>query len=258
MVFLARYLFVGPSAPLVPGGPLAGIPTLLESDFDDQVSSSDVPVLVFAYFYSTDFGAAHADAPVIGNIAKRYGGRLRVLSVDTDVNKHFKERFKTSTEAAAIVFKRGVELARLPGAFSEEALVKLIEDNYERAPLISADQSEPRKQTVIEVLIESDFKKKVLNSKVPVLLFVTHESSVAGPYQSIRSVLERIASNNPDSIKVLWLNTYDNFLLADKLQAADSSPHLFLFKNGKKQRRLDGNVSEDAIMGMLEGYVTPK
>jgi thioredoxin-like negative regulator of GroEL len=257
LAFLARYLFVGPSAPLVLGGPLAGIPALVESDFDDQVSSSDVPVLVFAYFYSTNYGAANADAPVIGNIAKRYGGRLRVLSVDTDVNKHFKERFKTSTDAAAILFKRGVELARFPGAFSEEALVKLIEDNYERAPLISGDQAnESPRQTVIEELIESDFTKKVINSKVPVLLLVSYGRSGPGPYQSIRSVLERIARNNPDKIKILWLDTSDNLLLAYKLDSAGSSPHLLLFKNGKRLRRLDGNASEDAIMVMLEGYVT--
>jgi thioredoxin-like negative regulator of GroEL len=259
LAFLARYLFLGPSAPLAPGGPLAGVPALLESDFDDQVSSSEVPVLVFAYFYSTDYGAAHTDAPVVGDIAKLYSGRLKVFSVDTDVNKRFKERFKTSTEAAAILFKRGVELARLPGAFSEEALVKLIEENHERAPMISGDQTiVSREQTVIEELIESDFKMKILNSKVPVLLFVSHESSVPGPYQSIRSVLEQIARNNPDTIKVLWLNTHDNFLLAYKLDSSDSSPHLFLFKNGKKQRRLDGNASEDSILGMLDGYVTLK
>lgn len=259
LVFLARYLFIGPSAPLVLGGPLAGIPALLESDFDDQVSSSDVPVLVFAYFYSTDFGAAHTDAPVIGNIAKHYNGRLKVLSVDTDVNKHFKERFKTSTEAAAILFKRGGELARLSGAFSEEAVVKLIEDNYERAPLISGDQTnEPGKQTAIEELIESDFEKKVVNSKMPVLLFVSPERSGPGPYQSIRSILERIASDNPDKIKILWLNTYDNSLLADKLQVAYGYlPHLFFFKNGKKQWHLDGNQSKEAIIAMLQGYIRP-
>lgn len=259
LAFLARYLFIGPSAPLVLGGPLAGIPELFESDFEDQVSSSDVPVLVFAYFYSTDFHAAHTDAPVIGNIAKRYSGRLKVFSVDTDVNKHFRERFKTSTEAAAILFKRGVELARLPGAFSEEALVKLIEDFYERTPLISGDQTrDSQKPAAIAELIESDFKQEVLNSKVPVLLFLSHNRSGPGPYQSIRSILERIASNNPDGIKILWLNTGDNFLLAHKLDAADSETHLLLFKNGKKQRHIDGNVSEDALIEMLKGYVTSK
>lgn len=259
LAFLARYLFTGPSAPLAPGGPLAGVPALLESDFDDQVSSSDVPVLVFAYWSSTDYGVQQTDAPTIGTVAQRYRGRLRVLNVDTHVNKQFRERFKISSDAAAILFIRGVEIARLSGAFSEEAVVKLIEDNYERAPLISSDKtSEPLRQNVIEELIESDFKKKVLNSRLPVLLLVSYGSSGPGPYQSIRSVLERIARNNQEKIRAVWLNTEDNFLLAYKLDSAGSQPHLFLFKNGKQQRRLDGNASEDAIMGMLEGYVTLK
>jgi thioredoxin-like negative regulator of GroEL len=90
-----------------------------------QVSSSDLPVLVFAYNYSPEVGAAAADAPSIRNVAKHYSGRLKVLSVETFANSKFRERFKTGSDAAAILFMRGVEVARLSGAFSEPALVDL-------------------------------------------------------------------------------------------------------------------------------------
>ncbi len=103
-----------------------GIQTVGDQNFEAEVISSDLPVLV-------DFGAVwcgpcKALEPTVAEIAGLYSGRLKVVKVDIDDSPSIAARFGIRGVPTVVVIKGGREVKRQVGNMPKSKLVDLIKD----------------------------------------------------------------------------------------------------------------------------------
>ncbi|MDP3487625.1 MAG: thioredoxin [Bacillota bacterium] len=104
----------------------------------------------------------------------------------------------------------------------------------------------------ITVVNATNFKQEVLESTTPVLIDVW--AAWCGPCRMIAPVLEQLAQENVNKVKVAKLNSDENMALAMELGIM-SLPTLILFKNGAEATRLIGLMSKPMIQSRIESFL---
>jgi thioredoxin 1 len=94
---------------------MAGEHTLefTDANFDAEVLAADKPVLVD--FWAEWCAPCKALAPVIGELASDYAGRIKVGKVDTDSNREISVRFSISAIPTVILFNKGEIVEKFVG-----------------------------------------------------------------------------------------------------------------------------------------------
>ncbi|UCE59048.1 MAG: thioredoxin [Phycisphaerales bacterium] len=112
---------------------MAGPDTLEFGDqnFDEEVLSSDIPVLVD--FWAEWCGPCKALAPIIDELATHYAGKVKVGKIDTDANREVSVRFSISAIPTVILFKKGEILERFVGLRSRHDFQAVIDRVITRA-----------------------------------------------------------------------------------------------------------------------------
>jgi thioredoxin 1 len=100
---------------------LAGIPSVLDSDFDSEVKLT-TPTLVF--FYDEYDRTSKATAPTVAEISALYKNKIKVIRVDTSINRTTEYRYYG---ASLVLFLDGKVKGRINGAFSKDAVSKMID-----------------------------------------------------------------------------------------------------------------------------------
>jgi thioredoxin 1 len=95
-----------------------------DANFEAEVLKSSTPVLVD--FWATWCGPCRAIAPVIEELAKDYGGKLKVGKVDTDRNQKYAGQLGITSIPAIFLFKDGKVVERIVGARPKTAFVNAI------------------------------------------------------------------------------------------------------------------------------------
>ncbi len=98
-----------------------------DSSFEQDVLSSDVPVLVD--FWAEWCGPCKMIAPVLDEIAGEYAGKLKVCKVDFDANPEVPGKFGIRGIPTLILFKDGNAEATKVGALSKTQLVEFIDES---------------------------------------------------------------------------------------------------------------------------------
>jgi len=97
-----------------------GILEVTDANFDQEVLKSEQPVLID--FWATWCGPCRALAPVVDEIAKSYGGKIKVGKMDVDSNTATPQRYGVRGIPTLLVFKNGEVQEQIVGYVPKETI----------------------------------------------------------------------------------------------------------------------------------------
>ena len=103
----------------------AGITNVSDLNFDEEVKSSDQPVLVD--FWAEWCGPCKMIAPTLEEIGKDYAGKLKIVKLNVDDAPETARRFEVMSIPTLILFKDGEPSLRIIGAKGKGQLVQEID-----------------------------------------------------------------------------------------------------------------------------------
>ena len=95
---------------------------LTDATFDEEVNSSDVPVLVD--FWAEWCGPCKLIAPILEELAVDHAGKLRIFKVDVDEALDVARRHEIMSIPTLVVFQDGIPKKRLIGAKGKGQLLQ--------------------------------------------------------------------------------------------------------------------------------------
>jgi thioredoxin 1 len=97
---------------------------LNDTNFDNEVTTSDKPVLVD--FGATWCGPCKALAPIVEKLADEYAGKYKVCKVDIDEAPTVTAKFGVRGVPTVLVFKNGEKTGQHVGLTNKETLLKML------------------------------------------------------------------------------------------------------------------------------------
>jgi thioredoxin 1 len=98
----------------------------MKGDFNEIINSSK-PTLVD--FYADWCGPCKAQAPILKEISKVAGDKVRVIKIDLDKNNHLARKYQIRGVPTIILYKNGQLLWRQSGMANKDQLLNLINQN---------------------------------------------------------------------------------------------------------------------------------
>ena len=94
-------------------------------NFEQEVIQNDKPVIVD--FWAEWCVPCHMVSPLVEEIGREKGDRLKIAKVDVDENPEVTRRFGIMSIPTLVLFKDGEEEARIVGARGKDALLRDID-----------------------------------------------------------------------------------------------------------------------------------
>ena len=102
-----------------------GVVTLTDENFEEEVNSSAVPVLVD--YWAEWCGPCKMISPLVEEMAEEYSNRLKVGKLDVDENQSSASKQNVMSIPTLLIFKEGEVVAQQVGALSKTQLTEFIE-----------------------------------------------------------------------------------------------------------------------------------
>src|SRR2546425_12387306 len=99
---------------------------------------------------------------------------------------------------------------------------------------------------------DQTFEQEVLRADKPVL--VDFWAAWCGPCRMVAPVLEQIATERPDQVKIAKLDVDANPISAGRY-GVRAIPTLILFKNGQEAERLVGDMPKERLLQQLTPHI---
>jgi thioredoxin 1 len=100
-----------------------------DAEFEEKVLKADHPVLVD--FWAEWCGPCKMIAPILDDIAKEYGGKLKVAKLNIDDNPATPQRYGVRGIPTLILFKNGEVEATKVGALAKSQLAAFLDSNLD-------------------------------------------------------------------------------------------------------------------------------
>ena len=100
--------------------------TLTDQNFETEVLSSDLPVLVD--FWAEWCAPCRAVEPIVAELAKDYEGKLKVGKLNVDENSKTAAKYNILSIPTLLIFKKGEVVKTIIGAQSKERFKQQIEE----------------------------------------------------------------------------------------------------------------------------------
>ena len=100
---------------------------LTDDNYDEEVSSSEKPVLVD--YWATWCGPCKMVGPIVEEIAAEYSDHIKVGKIDVDTNQASAAKQNVMSIPTLLIFKEGEVVASQVGALSKAQLAEFIESN---------------------------------------------------------------------------------------------------------------------------------
>ncbi len=98
-----------------------GVLAVTETNFDQEVLKSNVPVLVD--FWAEWCGPCRALSPILEDIAKENAGKIKVVKVNVDDAQALAGQFHIMSIPTMIIFKAGKPVQQMVGAMPKEQIL---------------------------------------------------------------------------------------------------------------------------------------
>ena len=93
---------------------MAGVAEVTDQSFEKEILKSDKPAVVD--FWAEWCGPCRAIAPIIKDLATRYGDRVQIAKLDVDANPSTAGRFQIRAIPTVLAFRNGQVVGQLQGA----------------------------------------------------------------------------------------------------------------------------------------------
>lgn len=104
-----------------------GVITLTDENFEEEVNSSAVPVLVD--YWAEWCGPCKMISPLVEEMAEEYSNRLKVGKLDVDENQSSASKQNVMSIPTLLIFKEGEVVAQQIGAVNKTQITEFIESN---------------------------------------------------------------------------------------------------------------------------------
>ncbi len=104
-----------------------GITNVSDTSFEEEVLKADAPVLVD--YWAEWCGPCKMIAPVLEEIAREYGGKLKVAKLNIDENTQTPRKYGIRGIPTLMLFKNGNVEATKVGAVSKSQLAAFLDGN---------------------------------------------------------------------------------------------------------------------------------
>lgn len=106
---------------------MSSIAAISDSSFETDVIESATPVLVD--FWAQWCGPCKAIAPILEDLAQKYGDKIKIVKLDVDSNPGTPPKFGVRGIPTLILFKDGQVKATQVGLISKNDLAQFIDTN---------------------------------------------------------------------------------------------------------------------------------
>ena len=105
---------------------MANLLQVTESNFEDEVLSSDIPVLID--FWAVWCGPCKMVSPIVEELASEYAGKLKVGKCDVDSNQSIAVKYGIRSIPTLLIFKGGEVVQQMIGASPKHVIKAKVDE----------------------------------------------------------------------------------------------------------------------------------